>query len=76
MPSGAACNSFAAVILHRLGLSSKEDGVGANHVSPGERVIYLSNKQFHNGLLGLLAVMFILALDFYHLGSRQNALYA
>jgi murein DD-endopeptidase MepM/ murein hydrolase activator NlpD len=69
-----ARNSFAAMILYRLGLSSKEDGVTANNVSPGERVIYLSKKQFRNGLLGLFAVMFILALGFYHLGSRQNLL--
>jgi murein DD-endopeptidase MepM/ murein hydrolase activator NlpD len=63
------------MILHRLGLSSKEDGVGTNHVSPGERAIHLSKKQFRNGLLGLVTVMLILALSFYHLGSRQNALY-
>jgi murein DD-endopeptidase MepM/ murein hydrolase activator NlpD len=75
MPSRPAWNSFAAMILNRLGFSSKQNGVGANHVSPGERVIYLSKKQFRSGLLGLLAVMFILAVGFYHLGSRQNALY-
>jgi len=62
------------MILNRLGLSSKEDGIDTNHVSPGERVINLSKKQFRIGLLGLLAVMLILAVGFYHLGSRQNLL--
>jgi murein DD-endopeptidase MepM/ murein hydrolase activator NlpD len=52
------------MILNRLGFSSKEDG-GA---------IYLSQKQFRNGLLGLVAAMMILAVGFYHLGSRQSLL--
>jgi murein DD-endopeptidase MepM/ murein hydrolase activator NlpD len=60
------------MILHRLGFSSKEDGVGAEHVSQSESAIHLSKKQFRNGLLGLLAVMLILAVGFYHLGSRQS----
>ncbi len=72
MSSRYAWNSFAAMILHRLGLSSKEDGIDTNHVSSSERVIYLSKKQFRIGLLCLLAVMLVLAAGFYHLGSRQN----
>jgi len=68
MLSRPAWNSFAAMILHRIGLSSKEDGINTNDVSPGEDVIHLSKKQFRNGLLGIFAVVLMLALSFYHLG--------
>lgn len=71
MPTRPAWNSFATMILNRLGFSSKENGAGANPVSSSESAIHLSKKQFRNGLLGLFAVMLILALSFYHLGSRQ-----
>jgi hypothetical protein len=74
MPTRPAWNSFAAIILHWLGFLSKENGAGANDVNSGEGAIHLSKKQFRNGLFGLLAVMFILTLGFYHLGSRQNLL--
>jgi hypothetical protein len=62
------------MILNRLGFTSKGDKVGTNHVGPGEHVIHLPKNQFHNGLLGLLAFLFILEVGFYHSGSRQNPL--
>jgi murein DD-endopeptidase MepM/ murein hydrolase activator NlpD len=74
MPSRPAWNSFAAMILNRLGFSSKQNGAGANHVSAGVSAIHLSKKQFRNGLIGLVAMMLILVVGFYHLGSRQNLL--
>ena len=64
MPLHLDWNSFTVMILNRLGFSYKEGG-GA---------IYLSQKQFRNGLLGLFAVLLILAVGFYHLGSRQSLL--